>query len=281
MADETPQAPWPRPTVLEQSTEAAGEVADRLAEQTDRAKEVAAEQTAGLRRDPASAAIVAQLVRQTELLGQIAEAGERKEAPAPGQFRTPFVLHVRIRATKWILTVATAGKYTLRNGANLIASVITNGPETKDIDIPVTIERGTDVAVTAENITASGETESRSTTVVDAAALDALGTKATYTVPAGLTARLVGVSLTASAAPGTLELRLTRGATVITLGVFTAAALQELDIPLLAADVVTWQQTVAAGAGVTGDLTISVNKYTPNAAATAEVVDSVINGYPE
>lgn len=147
MAD-TPQAEWPRPTVLQQSTEAAQEVADNLADKAERAKEVAAEQTAGLRRDPASAAIVAQLQRQTELLVQIAEAGERKEAPAPGQFRTPFTSHVRVRATKWILSVSGACVVQLTSGALPILTVQLAAADTREFPIPVTLDRGTNVAVT-------------------------------------------------------------------------------------------------------------------------------------
>lgn len=149
MADDTPQTEWPRPTVLEQSTAAANEAADTLADKADRAKEVAAEQTAGLRRDPASAAIVAQLTRQTELLVQIAEAGERKEAPAPGQFRTPFVSHVRVRATDWIIAVDGAAVIQLVSGALPIITVEFPAADTRVIPIPVTFDRGTNVAVTA------------------------------------------------------------------------------------------------------------------------------------
>lgn len=148
MADETPQAPWPRPTVLEQSTQAAHEVADNLAEKADRAKEVAAEQTAGLRRDPASAAIVAQLTRQTELLAEIAQAGERREKPAPGIWHLPFTTHVRIRAMQFNVSRNGAGTLdiALRVGANdvvkwRVASII-------QLDnLYITVDRGQQVDV--------------------------------------------------------------------------------------------------------------------------------------
>lgn len=152
MADDTPQSEWPRPTVLQQSTEAAKEAGETIAEQASRAKEIAAEQTAGLRRDPASAAIVAQLTRQTELLVQIAEAGERKEAPAPGQFRTPFVSHVRVRGTDWIIAVDGACVVELVSGALPILTVEFPQADTRVIPIPVTFDRGTNVAATATGV---------------------------------------------------------------------------------------------------------------------------------
>lgn len=269
-----------QPSALQRLQDAGKHAAQRLGTQAERTARTATEQSVALLRDPVAARMVALLEGMRNELVKIAEGGgERQEMPPPGLFRTPFTYHVRIRATKWVVTVAAGGRYVLRAGANTLARLQASNGGTYIVDLPVTIDRGIDVAVDSETTETTDEAASAQTRIADSAATDTVGQKLAYTVPAGARAVFHYAGFLNNLGSPTVNLNLIRGGAQITLASGTAQR-WVMDVPLQAGDTIELNVIVAAAAGSSSDFIIAVTEYA-SAAEAASLIDSFIIGYPE
>lgn len=186
----------------------------------------------------------------------------------------------------WVLTVPAGHLYTVRSCYGILTSSATVGQRMPRLqitdgvsivlDLPPlngqqssvghrynwTEQAGPWQAVTGQPVSA----------IASAASTAALGTVLSYTVPAGGGTLLTGASffLIGGTAP-TVALQLVRGATTITLWSGSASTIQTPAIPLSAGDVIRWQVT-AAGAGSTGDFSLSGEPSTMAGTADGEVM---------
>lgn len=86
------------------------------------------------------------------------------------------------------------------------------------------------------------------------------GVKATYTAPAGKTARCVMATLVVNVGTPTVQLRLNRGGTVIVLGSYTAQVREQGPVLLEPADVIDWNVSAAGGASSTIDVSLHIDE---------------------
>jgi len=124
------------------------------------------------------------------------------------------------------------------------------------------------------------------TQLAAAVSITATGVKLSYTVPAGTQATLTSATEFQGSGLGTAALQLVRGASTVSLFQTGATASNVFtgQIPLTAADVIQWNETVGS-AGNTADFMLAISQTQGQGRITlsfavAAVLDQGINQYP-